>query len=102
MRVAMMADDPRAEVDAEVKGALLALADFLRKSGVQVDLQARPADSETSWRVYISHLRGALCGQLTEASHPRRWSRRPCALACAASSPMRTGKASRRATVNGC
>ena len=71
MRVAIMADDPRAEVDGEVKGALLALADFLRKSGVQVDMQARPVNSETSWRVYVSHLRGALCGQLTEANHAK-------------------------------
>ncbi len=71
MRVALMADDPRAEVDAEVKNALLALADFLCKSGVQVDTEARPVDSETAWRVYVNHLRGALCGQLTEANHAK-------------------------------
>ena len=71
MRVAMMADDPQAEVDAEVKNALLALADFLRKSGVQVDTEARPVDSAGAWRVYVSHLRGALCGQLSEANHTK-------------------------------
>ncbi len=65
MRVAVMADDPRAEVDAEVRDAILALADFLRHSGVQVDMTARPVDSETAWRVYIGQLRGALCGQLS-------------------------------------
>ncbi len=69
MRVAVMADDPRAEVDAEVRDALLALADFLRKSGVQVDSEARPVDSETAWRVYVGQLRGALCGQLSEADY---------------------------------
>ncbi len=66
MRVALMADDPRAKVDADVRNALLALVDFLRKSGVQVDTEARPVDSETAWQVYIGQLRGALCGQLSE------------------------------------
>jgi amidase len=71
MRVAMMADDSRAEVDAEVRNALLALADFLRRSGVQVDTEARPVDSETAWRVYVGQLRGALCGQLSEADYAK-------------------------------
>ncbi len=69
MRVAIMADDARAEVDAEVRTALQALADFLRKSGVQVDTEARPVDSETAWRVYVGQLRGALCGQLSEVDY---------------------------------
>ena len=71
MRVAVMADDPRAEVDAEVKGALLALADFLRRSGVLVDTEARPVDSQTAWRVYVGQLRGALCGQLSDADYAK-------------------------------
>ena len=71
MRVAMMADDARAPVDAEVHNALLALTDFLRQSGVQVDTEARPVDSETAWRVYVGQLRGALCGQLSEADYSK-------------------------------
>ena len=67
LRVVVMADDARAPVDAPVRQALEALADFLQRQGLQVSTEARPVDAEEAWRVYIPLLRGALCGHLDDA-----------------------------------
>ncbi len=59
-RVAVMLDDPNAQVDRAVQDALQALADFLAREGVRVSDRARP---EIEWTrlhaVYIALLRSA-------------------------------------------
>ena len=66
MRVAVMADDPLAPVDASVRGAIEQLVDFLRRSGVTVSTVARPVDSAAAWRIYMPLVRSALCGHLAD------------------------------------
>ncbi len=64
-RVAVVADDPLAEVDRSVKDALQALVEFLRREGVEVDEQARPVDSATTHRVFV-HLQRAASGAMLD------------------------------------
>ncbi|MCC7276317.1 MAG: amidase, partial [Alphaproteobacteria bacterium] len=66
-RVAVMLDDPNAEVDVEVQDRLQALADFLAKKRVKVSDAARPEiDTAEANRVYIHLLRMATCGRQTD------------------------------------
>jgi len=58
-RVAVLYDDPLAEVDTSVQQALRGLVDFLRQQGVQVSEDARPVDSAQSHRVYVHLMRAA-------------------------------------------
>jgi amidase len=67
LRVAVMLDEPRAEVDAPVRQQLEQLVDFLRHAGVEVSTEARPVDAELAWQAYVPLLRGALCAHLSDA-----------------------------------
>jgi amidase len=69
MRVAVIADDPVAEVDASVRDAVVALADFMREQGVAVSEvnAARPVESEEAWDVYVHLLRAATGARLDDA-----------------------------------
>jgi len=69
LRVAVMADDALAEVDASVREAMAALVRFLRDSGVAVDEQARPVDSVEAWTTYVPLVRAALIGPISDAEH---------------------------------
>jgi amidase len=59
LRVAVMADDPVAPVDASVRNEVLKLAAFLREQGFTVSETARPVHSEEAWDVYAHLLRSA-------------------------------------------
>lgn len=69
LRVAVMADDALAEVDASVREAMASLVRFLRDSGVAVDEQARPVDSVEAWTTYVPLVRAALIGPISDAEH---------------------------------
>ncbi|MBL0147458.1 MAG: amidase [Ideonella sp.] len=69
LRVAVVNDDPRAEVDGCIRQAMDDLADFLRRQGLTVGTDARPVDSEECWRVFVPLLRSALCGHLSDAEY---------------------------------
>jgi amidase len=71
MRVAVIADDPVAEVDASVRDAITALAEFMRAQGVTVSEvdAARPVDSDEAWEVYIHLLRAATGARLVDADY---------------------------------
>jgi amidase len=71
MRVAIMNDDPRAEVDACVRETVDSLAAFLRRQGLTVSDTARPVDSEECWRVFAPLLRSALCGHMSDEDYAR-------------------------------
>jgi amidase len=86
MRVAVMLDEPRAEVDAAVRQALERLVDFLRRSGLQVDTSVRPVDAQEAWQVYLPLLRGALCGHLGDEDYARAQAQ-AAALAAAGADP---------------
>lgn len=65
-KVAIVHDDPEAEVDEEVRKKLRELTIFLEKMKVKVRQDARPAiDSREAHRNYIQLLRGATSGRLT-------------------------------------
>lgn len=65
-KVAIVHDDPEAEVDEEVREKLRELTIFLKKMKVKVRQDARPAiDSREAHRNYIQLLRGATSGRLT-------------------------------------
>ena len=65
-KVAIVHDDPEAEVDEEVRKKLRELTIFLKKMKVKVRQDARPAiDSREAHRNYIQLLRGATSGRLT-------------------------------------
>jgi amidase len=71
-RVAVMLDDPNAEVDREVQDRLQALADFLAKHKVRVSDTARPEiDTTEAHRVYIQLLRSATSGRQSDAEFVR-------------------------------
>ena len=76
LRVAVMANDPAAPVDAPVRDAVLALGDFLRRSGLSVSTEARAVDSAQTWRVYIGLLRSALVGHMSDADFERALAQR--------------------------
>ena len=69
LRVAVMADDALAEVDASVREAIGSLVRFLRESGVAVDEQARPVDSVEAWTTYVPMVRAALIGSVSDEEH---------------------------------
>jgi amidase len=63
-RVAIMLDDPVAEVDQAVIARLEALAVFLRRAKVKTSLTARPAlNSAKVQRLYVALLRAATSGR---------------------------------------
>ena len=65
-KVAVVYDDPEAEVDEEVQQVLRDLTTFLKKMKLKVRVDARPKiDSREAHRNYIRLLRGATCGRLT-------------------------------------
>jgi len=71
-KVAVMLDEPTAEVDREVQARLQALADFLAKKKAKVSLTARPAiDTAEAHRVYIFLLRAATAGRQTPEEFAR-------------------------------
>ena len=71
-KVAVMLDDPAAEVDREVQARLQALADFLGKRKAKVSLVARPAiDTAEAHRAYIFLLRAATAGRQTAEEFAR-------------------------------
>ena len=71
-KVAVMLDDPAAEVDREVQARLQALADFLGERKVKVSLTARPAfDTAEAHRTYIFLLRAATAGRQTAEEFAR-------------------------------
>ena len=71
-KVAVMLDDPAAEVDREVQARLQALADFLGKRKVKVSFTARPAfDTAEAHRTYIFLLRAATAGRQTAEEFSR-------------------------------
>ena len=69
LRVAVIADDALAEVDASVRKAIASLVRFLRESGVAVDEQARPVDSVEAWTTYVPMVRAALIGPISDEEH---------------------------------
>jgi amidase len=71
-KVAVVLDDPAAEVDREVQARLQALADFLAKRKAKVSLTARPAiDTAEAHRAYIFLLRAATAGRQTAEEFAR-------------------------------
>ena len=68
-RVAVLYDDPLAEVDASVQDALRRLVDFLRQQGVEVSEDARPVDSAQSHRVYVHLMRAATGAHYDDAAY---------------------------------
>ena len=68
VRVAIMLDDPNAEVDVDVQDRLQELAEFLGKKKVKISDNARPdIDTAEANRVYINLLRSATSGRQSEA-----------------------------------
>ncbi|MFI4987938.1 MAG: amidase [Alphaproteobacteria bacterium] len=71
-KVALMLDDPNAEVDREVQDQLQRLADFLARKKVKIDDKARPdIDASHANRVYIMLLRAATAGRQTPEQFAR-------------------------------
>jgi amidase len=69
LRIAVMADDSLAEVDAGVGTAMRGLVDFLRRSGVAVDETARPVASAEAWQTYVPLVRAAVSLHLSDAEY---------------------------------
>ncbi|EHR73394.1 amidase, Asp-tRNAAsn/Glu-tRNAGln amidotransferase A subunit [Burkholderiales bacterium JOSHI_001] len=69
LRVAIVADDPVAEVDASVRDEVRKLAAFLRERGFTVSETARPVNSEEAWEVYIHLLRSATGAHFNDADY---------------------------------
>jgi amidase len=66
-RVAVMLDEPTAEVDREVQDRVQAVADFLARRRARVSDRARPdIDTATAHRLYIQLLRAATSGRQTD------------------------------------
>jgi amidase len=68
-RVAVLYDDPQAEVDVNVQQGLRNLVDFLRSEGVVVTEDARPVDSAESNDVYTHLLRAATGSHYTDEAY---------------------------------
>lgn len=67
LRVAVMLDDPAAEVDLEVQDRISAVARFLGREGAKVSHKARPDfDTAECHRIYIGLLRSATSGRLPQ------------------------------------
>ncbi len=69
LRVAIISDDPVAEVDASVRAPIDALAQTLRSRGLTVSETVRPVDSEEAWEVYVHLLRSATGAHLGDADY---------------------------------
>jgi amidase len=65
LRIAVMADDPLAEVDESVRVQFRKLVDFLRRSGVAVGEGERPVDSSEAWTTYVPLVRSAVSAHLS-------------------------------------
>jgi amidase len=69
-RIALVLDDPFAEVDRTVQDQLAALGDFLALQGATVSVGARPAfDSEACHVLYMILLRAAVSARLTDEEY---------------------------------
>ncbi|MCW5634357.1 MAG: amidase [Rubrivivax sp.] len=68
-RVAVIADDDEAKVDAPLRAALARLVDFLRREGVHVDENARPVDSAETHAVYLHLMRAATGARYDDATY---------------------------------
>jgi amidase len=67
-KIAVMLDDQNSAVDDEVKTLLRRLADFLGRRNAKVSDSARPdIDTRELQRIYITLLRAATSGRLTDA-----------------------------------
>jgi amidase len=65
-RVAVMASDPTAEVDAAVQGEIEKLGRWLEGQGAHVDWQARPVEPALAHEIYVMLLRAATSGLMAE------------------------------------
>jgi amidase len=70
-RVAVIADDSMAEVDASVQQALRDVATFLRGQGLVVQDDARPVDSRETHHTYIHLLRATTGAVYSDAMYAR-------------------------------
>ncbi|MBL8343487.1 MAG: amidase [Rubrivivax sp.] len=93
-RVAILADDAQARVDAPLRAALARLADFLRREGCTVDEQARPVDSAEAHAVYLHLLRAATGARFTDADYAAAQARAPRYAATDMSYPARMDRGS--------
>jgi hypothetical protein len=66
LRIAVIDDDPLAEVDGSVRAQFRQLVDFLRRSGVTVGEAERPVDSTEAWQTYVPLVRSAVSAHLSE------------------------------------
>lgn len=72
LRVAVMPNDPAAEVDRTVQQAVEEVARFLQSEGAVMGMDARPAiDSEEAHEVYVLLLRAATSGRIDDAQLAR-------------------------------
>jgi amidase len=72
LKIAVMLDDPNAEVDREVQDRVHAVAEFLAKKKAKVSDKARPdIDTTELQRIYILLLRAATSGRQTDAMYER-------------------------------
>ncbi|MCC6468008.1 MAG: amidase [Alphaproteobacteria bacterium] len=72
LRIAVMLDDPNAEVDREVQDRIQAVADFLARKKAKVSDTARPAiDNAELQRIYVLLLRAATSARQTDAMFQR-------------------------------
>jgi len=76
-RVAIIADDAEAAVDAALREALARLADFLRREGVVVTEDARPVESAEAHAVYLHLLRAATGARFPDADYAAALARAP-------------------------
>ncbi len=66
LRIAVIDDDPVAEVDDSVRRQFRQLVDFLQRSGVTVGQAERPVDSTEAWTTYVPLVRSAVSAHLSE------------------------------------
>ncbi len=72
-KVAVLLDDPLAEVDQSVQDQIQKLADFLGKKKVKVSTTARPAfDMADMHEVYMKLLNAAISGRMSDADYAAR------------------------------
>jgi amidase len=72
-KVAVLLDDPHAEVDQSVQDEIQKLADFLGKKKVKVSDTARPAfDTADMHEVYMKLLNAAISGRMTNEDYAAR------------------------------
>jgi len=72
-RIGVMLDDPNSEVDQPYQDLLQRLYDWLAKKRVKVNDQARPdIDTTESHAVYVSLLRAATSGRITDEEAARQ------------------------------